>query len=103
MAKPAIKGRIQPHWLGKSLAGVVLGYTLALACVGLFAWLGPGGIAAGNKTQFTMWLIAPLWMSVFVPVYLFRSGLRAWLWLGAANIVAYSVLLAVRAAHGGGG
>lgn len=101
MAKPEIKGRIQPHWLGKSLAGAVLGYTLALACVGLFAWLGPGGIAAGNKTQLNMWLLAPLWMAFLAPVYLFATALRAGLWLGGANVVAYGLLWLLRINGGG--
>ena len=34
------------HWLGKTLAGTILGLGLALALSGLFAWLSPGGIAA---------------------------------------------------------
>ncbi|QNN46938.1 hypothetical protein H9L17_01845 [Thermomonas brevis] len=85
------------HWFGKTLAGTVLGFGLALALSGLFAWLGPDGIdGGGGKVQFNMWLIAPLWAGVLSLVYLFRTPLRAWLWLGAANASAFGLLWAVR-------
>lgn len=84
-------------WWGKTLAGALLGYTLALAVAGLFAWIGPGGIGAPQKTQFVMWLIAPLWMAIFSLVYLARSGARALRWLGGANLFAYALLCAARA------
>ena len=47
------------HWFGKTCAGVVLGFGLALATSGLFAWLGPGGIdGGGGKIQFVMWWVS---------------------------------------------
>ena len=86
------------HWFGKTCAGVLLGFGLALALSGLFAWLGPDGIDAGSgKRQFNMWLMAPVWATVLSFVYLFRTSLRAWLWLGAANGVAWSAFLGLRA------
>ncbi|MBD9537556.1 hypothetical protein IB227_17030 [Stenotrophomonas sp. STM01] len=85
------------HWLGKTCAGVVLGFGLALALSGLFAWLGPDGIGAGGgKNQFNMWLMAPIWAAVLSFVYLFRDSLRAWLWLGAANVAAFGLLWLTR-------
>ncbi|QQQ03929.1 hypothetical protein JHW41_13295 [Lysobacter enzymogenes] len=65
---------------------------------GVFAWLGPDGIhgGGGGKIQFVMWLIAPLWCAVFSLVFLFRSSARAWLWLGAANALAFAALAALR-------
>lgn len=85
------------HWFGKTMAGAVLGFGLALALSGLFAWLGPDGIAGGGgKVQFNMWLMAPVWALVLSFVYLFRDSLRAWLWLGAANVLAFAALWYVR-------
>ena len=85
------------HWFGKTCAGVVLGFGLALALSGLFAWLGPDGInAGGGKNQFNMWLMAPIWATVLSFVYLFRDSLRAWLWLGAANVAAFGMLALAR-------
>lgn len=90
------KHPIRADWWSKTLAGAILGWTLALAIAGIFAWAGPGGIAAPNKTQFVMWMIAPVWMLVFSLSYLFRSGLRAVLWLGAANALAYALFFSIR-------
>lgn len=87
---------MKPDWWSKTFAGAFLGGTLALALAGLFAWIGPGGIAAPEKAQFVMWMMAPAWMVVFSTAYLFRTGLRAMLWLGGANVAAYGLLFYVR-------
>lgn len=102
MTDPGARVRLQSrHWLGKGLAGVVPGFGLALALSGLFAWLGPGGIDAGSgKIQVAMWLIAPVWCGVLAGVFLFRDSRRAWLWLVAANVLAFGLLGAVRLAMG---
>lgn len=89
------------HWFGKASAGLILGFGLALAGSGLFAWLGPEGIdAGGGKIQFNMWLIAPLWAGVLSFVFLFRDGVRAWAWLALANAIAFGLLWAVRLSLG---
>lgn len=90
MTKP--KTPIAADWWSKTLAGAVLGLTLAFALAGLLAWWGPDGIAARDKTQAVMWSIAWFWLPVFALVYCFRSGARALLWLGAANVLAYGLL-----------
>lgn len=87
---------LQPDWWLKSMAGAVLGFLLALACSGLLAWWGPGGIAADNKVQFNMWLIPFLWMPVFSLTYLFRTGWLAVGWLAGLNILAYGLLWLAR-------
>ena len=46
------------HWLGKTLAGTVLGYTLAVALSGVIAWLTPGGLGvteAGTAAVLVGW------------------------------------------------
>ncbi len=94
----ATRQRLQSrHWLGKPLAGTVLGYTLAVALSGIIALLTPGGFAGEGKVQFNMWMIAPVWTTVLGFVFLFRSTLRAWLWLGLANVLAWGVLWALKA------
>lgn len=93
MTKPK---KIVSHWWSKTFIGCVLGFTLALALMGLFAWLGPGGIAPGTKTQFNMWMIPPIWMVIFSTVYLFRTRWHALAWIGGANLVAYAALFYVR-------
>ncbi|MTJ83602.1 MAG: hypothetical protein F8N37_21660 [Telmatospirillum sp.] len=83
-------------WLSKSLAGVLLGYGLALSLAGLVAKLAPPGPAL---TQLVMWLVAPLWLSTLAATFLFRSGLRAWIWLGGANLLASALMASL---SGGG-
>ena len=98
MSSPRVRLQSR-HWFGKTMAGVVLGFGLALALTGLFAWLGPDGIdGGGGKNQFNMWLVAPLWAGVLSFVYLFRDSTRAWLWLGLANVLVFGLLWAVRLA-----
>ncbi|MFZ6875166.1 hypothetical protein ACO0LF_24130 [Undibacterium sp. Di27W] len=87
---------LQADWWTKTLSGLVLGFTLALALSGLFAWLGPGGIAAPQKVQFVMWLIAPIWMLILSLIYLVRSGVRALTGLLLANVLAYVLLFLVK-------
>jgi len=87
---------IRPDWWSKTFAGVVLGAMLAFALAGIFAWAGPGGITPPDKSQFVMWLIAPVWMTVLGFVWLFRTGTLALLWLGGANLLAWGLLFCVR-------
>ena len=90
------------HWLGKTVAGLVLGFAIGLAVSGLFAWFGPGGLMGGpGKTQFNMWLIAPVWSLVLSFVFLFPSSRSAWTWLGGATLVLIVVLAAGRILVGG--
>lgn len=88
--------KIQPDWWTKTLSGALLGWTLAIALSGVFAWLTPGGIAATEKTQLVMWMIAPLWMAAFALVYLAPTGRQGVVWLLGANILAYTVLLCAK-------
>ncbi len=83
-------------WFGKVGAGCVLGFLLSLAIGGLVARYGMGGVGRfAVEHQFAMWLASPLLVAVLSTCFLFRSSLQAWLWLGAANIVAWVLLLLV--------
>ncbi|MGD9657350.1 MAG: hypothetical protein AB7U61_06860 [Methylocystis sp.] len=88
--------QMRRDWVSKTSAGAILGFTLAIALAGLFAWLTPGGLAAPNKFQIVMWLVAPIWLTTLSLCFLFFSGMRAWLWLGGANFIAYAGLFACR-------
>jgi len=91
-ARPKIAS---PDWFSKTLAGTLLGFTLAIGCAGLFNWLA-ADMPLGVRGQLAMWLTAPVWMGVLSGVYFFRSGKRAWAWLGGANLLAFGFLLASR-------
>ncbi|OUR82379.1 hypothetical protein A9Q75_06615 [Colwellia psychrerythraea] len=96
MARLSADEKIQPHWWLKTLAGIVLGLTLAYAIVAIFAWYGPGGINAPVKVQFNMWLITPIWLLVLSLSYLFKTGIKAITYLGAANVALYALFFFLR-------
>ena len=84
-------------WFGKASAGTLLGLVIALLVSALFAWFGPGGIMAGaGKTQFNMWMVAPVWTLVLSLVFLFQRVRDAWLYLGATALVLAGLLIAGR-------
>lgn len=82
--------------IARACAGTLLGLplaaaVLALALIGLpqhgQAWVIPALIA-----------FFPLWTAVMIGSFLFRSGRRAWLVLGACNVVAFGLLWSLRLA-----
>ncbi len=83
---PAKPAPIRRDWVSKTLAGMLLGLGLALGCSGLLAALLPE-MPLPVSGQLVMWLVPPVWLGVQSLVYFFASGLRAWLWLGAANVL----------------
>lgn len=94
-AKPAIR----TDWVSKTLAGLLLGLSLALIASGLLM-TQLGGIPLAVGGQLAMWLVPPLWLGVLSLVYFFDSGLRAWAWLLAANLLALGLWWLLR--QGGG-
>ncbi|MFT4101174.1 MAG: hypothetical protein QM674_09095 [Burkholderiaceae bacterium] len=83
--------------MSKTLAGLLLGLTLALAASGLLVAL-LADLPISERGQLAMWIVPPIWLGVLSGVYFFASGSRAWLWLGGANLLAYGLLLAARLA-----
>jgi hypothetical protein len=65
-------------WLSKTLAGVTGGFGLGIAASGLLVFL------------------TPVWIGVMSASFMFRSGLRAWAWLGGANIAGFAMLALAR-------
>lgn len=86
---------IAHDWLAKTLAGTLLGFTLAIGCAGLFNGLA-ADMPLSVRGQLSMWLTAPVWLGTLSGVYFFRNGLRAWAWLGAANLLAFGILAGLR-------
>ncbi|MFT3776744.1 MAG: hypothetical protein QM772_00465 [Ottowia sp.] len=90
-------GPIRPDWVSKTLAGLLLGFTLAIICSGLLA-ARLAGMPLPVSGQLAMWLVPPVWLGVLSGVYFFSSGLRAWAWLAAANALALGLLWLARPA-----
>lgn len=88
---------VRPDYWAKASAGAILGLGLALSLVGLYAYLGPGGIdAPTGRYSLMRHLEAFVWIMVFGFCFLFRSGRAAWAWLGAANLFFFAALFACR-------
>lgn len=89
--KPAIR----PDWVTKTLAGVLLGLALGFGASAIYSDLH-ASVPLNIRGQLAMWIVVPIWLSVLGGVYFFTTGLRAWLWLGAANLLTYGVLITLR-------
>ena len=80
-------------WFGKASAGLLPGFGIALGISGLlFHALGIGESYFSLAGQFTMWIIAPVWCLILSLCFLFGSGQRAWLWLGAGCAAIWGAL-----------
>lgn len=88
---------IQRDWISKTLAGMLPGLAIALACSGLFSHLNPD-MPLTIRAQLAMWMVAPTWLCIFGMVYFFPSGRSAWLWLGGTTLLVAGVLAALRLA-----
>ncbi|WP_038207520.1 MULTISPECIES: hypothetical protein [Xenophilus] len=86
---------IRRDWLSKSIAGTLLGFTLAVAVSGLLD-LATQALPLATRGQLSMWLVPPVWFGVLSLCFLFGSGARAWLWLGAANAAVFGLWAALR-------
>lgn len=78
----------------KSLAGVLLGFPLAVALVGLVA------VMSGNQALTTLPLLLlffPLWVGATALAFGFRNGVRAWSWLGGATLLGFALLHLLKA------
>lgn len=81
---------MRSDWLSKTLAGLVLGFGAALGFTGLFLIMA-SEMGRSASAQLVMWLLSPLWLLILSTVYLFRSGLRAWIWLALLNAAVYAL------------
>ncbi|MFT4056472.1 MAG: hypothetical protein QM681_18365 [Novosphingobium sp.] len=87
-------------WAGKTGAGLVLGFTFALALSGLFRlWTGYGDAYFSAQGQLGMWIMALTWPLILGFAFLFRTVLRAWLWLALANFMTWVPLVALGGLH----
>lgn len=80
--------------LGQTTAGVLLGLSLSIGICGLYALLAPPSFDAALITG--VLLAMPLWIAIMLLSFRIRSGLRAWMLLGFANLVCYGLLWVLR-------
>lgn len=81
----------------RALAGLLAGFFVAAAAAGLTVWLPPGpwqqAIVPGLIAFIPYWMLAALW------AFAFRSGLRAWGWLGGSALAGFALLWLLRTLH----
>lgn len=90
---------VRTDWISKTLAGVLLGLALALGASGVLSQLLVP-MPLPTRGQLVMWSVAPIWLGICSGVYFFTSGLRAWLWLGAATLLTHAAWYALRQSAG---
>jgi hypothetical protein len=74
---------------GKSTAAVFLGMPLAALVVGFIALLSSD---QRTTTLPLLLMFFVVWVAAMTCAYLFKTGLRAWLWMGGAVIGGFTLL-----------
>lgn len=82
---------------GRVSAGIVPGFFLSAALIGLACWLPPGPWQSTLVPGVLAFV--PVWVGVICASLQFASGRRAWLWLSALAIAALGLLRALQALH----
>jgi hypothetical protein len=81
----------------RATAGIVPGFFLSAAIVGLVSWLLPGPwqstLVAGGLVFF------PVWVGLFCAGFQFRSGVRAWVAYSLASVLGLAALALLRHLH----
>lgn len=77
----------------RSIAAVVLGFTLAVALCGLYVVLGP--VDAQTDLIVALLSLIPIWVTASLLAFVVSSVRRACVWLLAANAIVYVALWVV--------
>lgn len=79
----------------RASAGVVAGFFLAAALLGLGSWCLPGPWQATIVPGLIAFV--PLWLGLVGAAFAFRSGLRAWGWFAGLALAGFGALWTLRA------
>lgn len=79
-----------PSMWARAGAGVLPGFFLSAAVIGLLGRLLPGSWEAGMMAGLTAFF--PLWIGVICATFRFPSGRRAWAWLGGLAVLGLGLL-----------
>lgn len=86
------------NWFGRASAGLVAGFMLALGITSILGWIwsDKGSPLFSAQGQIAMWLMSPIWTLLLGFCFFFTTGLRAWGWLGLANLIVWGAYAALR-------
>ncbi len=79
---------------GRAFAGIVPGFFVSAALVGLACWSWPGPWQSTLVIGVAAFL--PLWMGVIAASFQFRDARRAWTWLGVLALLGFALLLGLQ-------
>jgi hypothetical protein len=79
----------------RASAGLVAGFFLAAALVGLVGWVLPGPWQSTIVPGLVVFF--PLWIGAAGVAFGFSSGRRAWGWLGGLALIGFGALWVLRA------
>ena len=86
----------QPQWLIKIIGISLVGYPFALVTSSLLSFLLLTHTPLDVKSQFLMWLIAPLWLTPLSLIFFTKKPIRLYLLFILLTVVEYTVLQFVR-------
>ena len=90
MARSQSHSVIESGWFWKALAGLVLGFLLAVGFSKLFV-LVASGMAPTARVQLAMWLVMPVWLTAFAFSFAFRKSFHSWLLLSCLNLLVFGL------------
>lgn len=91
-----IQQKIQPDWWSKSLAGWVLGLSLAIAGASFVTLWGLNSLSKALAPQVGMWSLPWLYLPLVFIAYFIPKGWQALLIYSVLNVIAYGILLSIR-------
>jgi len=82
-------------YAARASAGIIAGFFLAAALIGLASWFWPGPWEA----TLVMSLLAffPLWTGLACAAFRFNNGKQAWAWLGTPALIGLGLLRLLQA------
>ncbi|MFT8736321.1 MAG: hypothetical protein ABF760_02530 [Zymomonas mobilis] len=84
-------------WFLKFVAALFLGAPLTLGIMGIAGLLCHSeGNPRAISSQFLMWMISPLWVSILSLSGLFRSTRQAWGILAGCNLLVWAIFFLAR-------
>ncbi|MDH0030389.1 MULTISPECIES: hypothetical protein [unclassified Acinetobacter] len=90
------KQKIQPDWWTKTLVGLFLGLSFAVAIGALVFLLTLPHVERSLPGQLAMWSIPWVWLFVFFIAYFIPKGWQSLVIFSIANIIAYALLFWLR-------
>jgi hypothetical protein len=96
MKPVAASGKVTGHWIGKTSAGAVCGFLLAIVLSGLLVRFAPGSSGEASKAEVAMLSVPLVWTGVFASAFASRTGLRAWTRLGAVSVLVLALFEACK-------